>query len=274
VKSYLLNQSQIWTLDGKSAESLKSSLSDESGYMGIVRAAVDNIKVFEKFRSNREYLDILDHVSYEQGLAYWQSISDEKLSFDINWIRNFNRVGSPLTYPYHQITEFQLSPTLLRYMKVAKDLEKYFGNLSDLIVGEIGIGYGGQTLVLNQMYGTSKFVWFDLPEVMQLAEKFIGEVCEMPSVQQIDGRNPTPHSVDLIVSNYAFSELSPAVQKQYLDNAILKSSRGYVTWNVLSERLLGGLSSRDFMSLVPGAKSFPEIPETYPGNQIIVWGQE
>jgi hypothetical protein len=59
-------------------------------------------------------------------------------------------VGSPTTYVYHRFG--RISPSTLRYVKVASDLRRLFGDLTGAKVAEIGVGYGGQLLVLDQIF--------------------------------------------------------------------------------------------------------------------------
>ena len=61
------------------------------------------------------------------------------------------------------------------------------------------------------------------------------------------------------------------MQDRYINNVILNSSRGYITWNPLSQRDLGGYQSAELIKLIPNSQIFPEKPLTYNGNVIIVW---
>ena len=57
--------------------------------------------------------------------------------------------GKSIKFEYENYSK-PLPPTTLRYLKVASDLKNLFG--SDLgEVAEIGCGYGGQTLVNDQL---------------------------------------------------------------------------------------------------------------------------
>lgn len=77
---------------------------------------------------------------------------------------------------------------------------------------------------------------------------------------------------DLLLSNYAFSELRRSVQKAYLERIVSHLPRGFMVWNLLSERHLGGLSLEEFLRYVPNANVEDEQPTSIKGNVLITWG--
>ena len=86
------------------------------------------------------------------------------------------------------------------------------------------------------------------------------------------GKSPFKNeNFDLVISNYAFSELNRNVQKLYLENVLQKTSRGYITWNNLSFKKLGGYSLAELLDLLPGSRYRDENPLTAIGNVIITW---
>ena len=88
----------------------------------------------------------------------------------------------------------------------------------------------------------------------------------------MDGRSPEFSEVDLVISNFAFSELRPSVQDAYLRNVILNSKRGYMTMNTLAQAYFGGLSQAELLRRIPNSQILPEKPLSAPGNLIIYWG--
>ena len=62
-----------------------------------------------------------------------------------------------------------VSPTTLRYLKVANDLETLFSSLDGLRICEIGVGYGGQCRVLDAMFAVKSYTLVDLRPVLELA---------------------------------------------------------------------------------------------------------
>lgn len=252
-----------------------SSITDSQmlgSYPSLCGSAAKNLEIFKKFRSSRVMVEALDHVSIEQGKAYISEI----LKYS-PWSEEFTEVlvqidkfGKPRKYRFKPYGTF--SPTLLRYLKVYIDLKKNFGPLMNLNISEIGVGFGGQASLIGLLDTPVSYIFYDIPPVLELAHKFTNEL-ELPgNFKFIDGRNPKPSKPDLVISNYAFSELTRDVQDQYLKNVVLPSPRGYITWNPLSEEILGGHSLADLIRLIPNSQIHAEKPNTFEGNAIIVWG--
>jgi len=166
------------------------------------------------------------------------------------------------------------SPTLLRYLKVYVDLIEYFGSLKPFEVVEIGVGFGGQSSLISLLDRPKSYTLYDIPPVLDLAKKFFKNVPLEGNFQFLDGRNPLTSIPDLVISNYAFSELERDVQDLYLRNVILNSPRGYITWNSLSADQLDGYWLADLIRLIPGSQIVPERPNTSSKNAIIVWGMD
>jgi hypothetical protein len=188
-----------------------------------------------------------------------------------NTINKIDSVGRPKTFKFDSYGTF--SPTLLRYLKVYVDLKSIFGSLGTLRISEIGIGFGGQAGVINLLDKPLEYNLYDIPPVLNLAEKVISEVKIPGNFNYFDGRNPKETESDLIISNYAFSEINVQLQKLYLENVILKSPRGYMTWNSLSEDNFGGYSLREFSNFLPNSEILEECPKTDERNAILVWGR-
>ena len=228
---------------------------------------------FKKFRRAITIIGVIDLVSIDQGFDYIREI--EKID---SWKRSYksaieavDSIGDPRTYKFGQYGTF--SPTLIRYLKVHLDLTKLFGDLSLLSVSEIGIGFGGQASLMNKLGGYKSYDFFDLPPVLRLAQRFLEATGTLRLNQFHDGRNPVAIESDLVISNYAFSELSREIQKAYLDRVILKAERGYITWNNLSAAELDGFSIAELVRMIPNSEIMEESPYTGRGNVILFWGE-
>jgi hypothetical protein len=253
-----------------------SSITDSESvpsYATLCGIAAEEDEIFKKFRSARPIITALDHVSLDLGEKYLAEILNygpwqEAYKRAINQI---DSLGEPKIYSFKPFGKF--SPTLLRYLKVYLDLNKYFGPLENYRISEIGVGFGGQACLINLLDTTTQYNLYDIPPVLQLAEKFIGQNHVLGGFSFNDGRNPVAVDSDLVISNYAFSEINPTVQKLYIESVILNSPRGYMTWNLLSEERLGGYSLERFVDLLPNYKILEENPLSGEGNKILVWGQ-
>jgi hypothetical protein len=232
--------------------------------------------LFRSFRSIYDFRSIVETVSYKQGLAYLKRISelepDLKLDFD-SYRRN-DSIGSPLTYAYPKFGK--ISPTTIRYVSVALEIRKLFGNELNGNFVEIGAGYGGQASIFTEFFDVHNYSIYDLPVVQELTGKYLSLLgknngVEMLSITESDSRN-----WDFALSNYAFSELPAALQKEYLVKVLQKSKRGYMIMNSgqtnNTGRSTGKLSIEEIREYIPNLQILPEVPLTGPDNYLLVWG--
>jgi hypothetical protein len=81
-----------------------------------------------------------------------------------------------------------------------------------------------------------------------------------------------PADYDLVISNYAFTELSRELQDVYLRKVILRSKRGYITYNQLTPPHYRSYDRDELVEIIDGARVIPEAPLTWENNCVIVWG--
>jgi len=270
---HYFQRKKLWSLKDEGApEAGDSSVSDSSAYLQIISSAVHNDESFAKFRSNRKYRQILEHVSKSQGHEYRREceLGTSKLKEMIAEVDFLNTCGLPLVYIYPRLGF--LSPTTLRYCKVFCELNRLFPNIAEMNIAEIGGGFGGQAAVLRKLSGFKSYKIYDLPEVHELQLKFLKTNNVESGVLYADGRLAPSGKFDLVISNYAVSELQPELQVAYFENVIKSSARGYLTWNLISQNRLGGLSVNEVIKYIPSAIVTEESPLTDEGNVLITWG--
>ncbi|MEA5086233.1 MAG: putative sugar O-methyltransferase [Methanocorpusculum sp.] len=251
-----------------------SSISDDGSYPDFCEKASNDDTTFATFKSNKIYTRVLEHTSYELGLEYIKIIKERTPQL-LNSITDFKKndlYGAPATFYYSEI-DTSISPTTLRYIKVLSDLIRLYSFPPSLNVCEIGVGYGGQCRINMSYLGIKKYTLVDLPQVLKLCQKFLSnfETSNNTYFQTMDELDVF-ESYDLVISNYAFSELKKDIQEIYLEKIILKSKSGYITYNTLSHTILDGYSTEDLANIIPGSKIIPEEPLTADGNCIVVWG--
>lgn len=208
------------------------SESDDGRYVAFVSRAATDYQVFKNFKKNSTYRAILEHASQDEGLEYLKFVSQDSpaLLAKVNAIKVNDEIGSPITYDYPPVG--RISPSTLRYLKVASDLHKYFGeNIGDSIA-EIGVGYGGQCLTIDQLFHFQKYTLFDLSPVLDLVTRYLechtlngSYQCTTLNQLAIDAK------FDLVISNYAFSELPSKLQRMYIKKVLSKCKKGYLTMN-------------------------------------------
>ena len=192
-------------------------------------------------------------------------------------------VGNPELVTYtlddkNKITCAQLTP---RYIKVASDIFSMFDIDKIKIVTEIGVGYAGQCNVLKNVLDLDQYNLIDLPEVLMLAERCLTAIDMNDKVRFLDGTH-LYHEVesDLLISEFAFSELTRQVQNIYLEKVILKSKAGYITWNDGIDKKVwntDGYTLQEILSLIPGSRFVKIPPKMYQGDQetcTILWGTD
>lgn len=269
----LVIRKTCWSIHSYSfeSESKQTSISDQNSYLKICELAVSNQEVFSNFRRCHEYRLILEHVTKKFGKKYLKIAlrNDSALEY-YRRIKVQNDLGNPVMLKFKGIGHS--SPTTIRYLKVLIQILEIFGNLDNKVICEIGAGFGGQAHAIAVNQNVKKYILYDLPPVLELNRKFLGSIVELEKFEFIDGRDPSESYSDLLISNYAFSELNRDVQMMYLERVVLKAKSGYITWNELSFIELGGLSIEEILEKIPNSFLIPEEPLTYSNNVIIVWG--
>lgn len=249
--------------------------SDNGNYVLAVNQALRNQKSFDNFKRSYSYRDILEHVSKEHGAGYLkilESRNDEVLALGLDSVLKTDTIGNPIKYKYHNY-KCLLSPTTLRYLKVASDLQILFGsNLGK--VAEIGCGYGGQTLVNDQILDITLAKLFDLAIVNKLIDRYLDAHILRGAYSTTVINKEEPDDYDLVVSNYGFSELPKKVQLTYIKKVISKAKCGYLTMNsgLGNSRSLGKLNLDELRTLLPNFELIEEEPHIVDQNYIIVWG--
>jgi putative sugar O-methyltransferase len=181
-------------------------------------------------------------------------------------------LGKPRTFYFEEIG--RISPTTLRYIAVATDIRREFGNSNLKRIVEIGGGYGGQAAILRRLNMWEEYFIFDLPEVQVLIQRYLSFIgigmIDFPKISTLDS-----YEYDLVISNYAFSELPRKIQDIYLEKVILKARRGFMLMNSgknnVTGRSDGKISVEELQRIIPNLRELPEIPLTSPDNYLLVW---
>jgi hypothetical protein len=252
------------------------SITNNGIYPHFCQLASDNNDIFKDFKRNPLYQQVLEHVSYEEGLLYLDIITKEhpELLSKMDAFRQNDIFGNPFTYDYGSIGYF--SPTTLRYIKVAGDLTDRFGDLSKMHIVEIGGSYGGQCKIIAELTGFASYTLIDLPECNALSKKYLSEL-GVKNVYFIDNdqiSQAMPY--DLVISNYAFSEIDQVEQKNYIKYIINRAPNGYMIMNFISSSF--NLKSVSMEKLVRrlymngrNGKVEAERPCTHPKNLLLTW---
>jgi putative sugar O-methyltransferase len=157
------------------------------------------------------------------------------------------------------------------------ELKKLFDLKGPIKVAEIGIGYGGQFVLINEFMNVESYSAFDLPQVLELSEKFISSVSKTDNFVKKDIYNVESEPFDLLISNYAFSELPIHIQREYVEKIISRAKMGYMIMNSgktdLTGRSAGKISLSELQDSITGLEVLQEIPLTGADNYLLVWGR-
>lgn len=251
---------------------IKTSISDIDDYKNICKMAYENDDVFNTFKQNNDYNFVLEHAEKNVGYGYINYIMSSGLDLTrLNKFKENDEQGSPIKYTYEEPFGL-ISPTTLRYVKVLSEIEKIFGSLDNKKIIEIGVGYGGQSKILMDYFNVSEYNYVDLPEVLQLTEKYLKKY-NYNNLNFYTYDNLPDKEYDIIISNYAFTECNRDIQTIYLDKIINKSKMGYITGNYIGQFFnVDTMNKYEIKEKINKESYFiNEIPLTHQNNYILLW---
>lgn len=202
------------------------------------------------FKRDNRLNKIFEHTTGAQAREYLRTIlrhNPELLKTDFTNdryggadVRNFGLVYS--------------SPSTLQYVGVLSNLITLFGSLEGLRIVEIGGGYGGQCRTIQDYCNVSCYHIIDLPEVCELAGAYLrtGGGYNFETFTE-----PTGQEYDLVISNYALSEIREP--ERYIEQVLKRSKRGYITCNT------------NILNLDFSHRRLPDIKSESNENYILVW---
>ena len=252
------------------ADSLSNSIHNQ-GYPQACLTAANDYLAFNVFRRNEVYRFVLENVDEAMGARYLDEIAkDPEIVAAMEAFRDNDIWGAPLVFEYPKFGTF--SPQTLRYVRVLAELKALFGDLKGMDICEIGVGYGGQCRTINAFYEPATYRLVDIQPALALAQRYLGyyitpAVLSFPTMNELAGAD-----YDLVISNYAFTELSRELQDVYLRKVILRSRRGYITYNQLTPPHYRSYNRDELVEMIDGARVIPEVPLTWENNCVIVWG--
>ena len=257
------------------------SASDNGEYPELALKAALDPATFSIFRRHHKYTNILEHVSRKQGEEYLNIIRGKyKMKDDeiFQILKPLMKVGNPKLFRLKSLP-YKISTTGLRYLKIALDIKKITGNNIGNVV-EIGCGYGGQAIILDQLLKIESYTFYDLWQVNLLIKRFI-EDSNFSSKYTIstirEDSFKSRNSWDFCISNYAFSELPKTTQEIYINKILSKAKKGFMLMNSGVNGKFGNIinhSQKELLNILRNASIHNEIPLTYINNYLLTWGEE
>jgi hypothetical protein len=212
---------------------------DYQNYINYVSTLTPS--TLHEFKSNSNFTYVLEHVSFEYGQLYLQSILN-KTSITKQQIVDYcvknDKIGGGQKFNYDFITT---SPTNLRYVYHAHLILSYLQRigLHKTSMVEIGCGYGGLFLALDffaPFYGITipSYHFVDLPELSKLQQYYLANhtLQSVPTFHSCYTYGSNIPETDLfVISNYCFSEILNEHQQKYIQTLFPKVSHGFMVWN-------------------------------------------
>ena len=233
---------------------------DEGSFNAYINACIDaatNEELFNNFKRNQNYTTILEHqhVPKEYGdlmISYIENKYDkEKLISKIDNIKDNDKYGNPILYNFDY---GYISLGTLRYVKNSCDIVSYFGEDNINTIVEIGGGYGGLCKTISNFIDYKNYHIYDLKEVNLLTSKYLSKFNNFDRIHinTLEDNNKIfiDGEIDLLISNYAFSELPKSLQVIYINEVILKCNKFYMIYNHLQSGSENGLKFNEFIDIL------------------------
>ena len=260
----------------------KLSRSSNKKYPEYCKIASEDNEVFQNFRNNSSYTSVLEHVSPELSKEYYQALKNLNYSDDYIYsiCKILDQPGNPRKIKVNNSIS-ELTGSSLRYLYTGLDIKNKL-NLNKVInIVEIGAGYGGQSVILDKILPIENYFYVDLPEVNQLIDRFVGNfnVNFNYTFNTLEDKFDFDSEFDLVISNYAFSELPRNLQNLALNKIINNSKNGYMIINS------HGLEKNIFLKkydlhtvdelkkLIPNLLILEEYPQSHKNNKLLTFSR-
>jgi hypothetical protein len=245
---------------------------DYTSYNDIANIAATNPIVFSIFKRQPAYVQVLEHVSFHQGLQYLQCCR-QYFSIPTEEIQEFcklnDRFGEPEQFDF--CPGLRCSPSSIRYVFQSLLLLEHIKSLglTNVSIVEVGSGYGGLCLAL-QHFAKKKGVVFsnyaciDLTGPSQLQKMYLSNHNLPYPVTFHDaslfGKDVQGENL-YFISNYCFSEICMEYQTQYKEFLLPKCNHGFITWN--------NIDVNDVYDIGKQTTVTDEIPQTGTKNKFV-----
>jgi len=218
----------------------------EDLYKQYVNVIKDNLPLDKDdwyFKSHPRYRDILEHVSPAQGEQFLATIKEKYSNFYITHKEYLIELCTQndlygKTFKAKHSDFAECSPSNLRYILHSLLVLEYLKSISmkNIDIVEIGGGYGGLAFFINRLaplfnLKINSYTVFDLLEATQLTKKYLEALGTKIKISQLNTSNTLTEG-SFLISNYALSEISPAIQEEYAEQVLNRFvTHGFLTWN-------------------------------------------
>ncbi len=229
-----------------------------NNYKNIVDKAIIDEETFNTFKTHPSYNSIVGMSENWQAEEWYEELIYSDIFKNIDIFRKNDSIGGFPTW--RSPDNIKISAATLRYMNTLQDITTYFEFSEPINVVELGVGYGGLCFVLSNYLNIKSYCLVDLPNVQQLAQKYLGRLGVKSTLE-------VPETIDLFISEFCLSEFSDSKIDEFYDLYIKNAKRIYLHMNlhdeVRKQRFLNKLS-KDFTYRISD-----EFPKTHYPNYVI-----
>jgi len=246
-------------------------------YLRLCRKALKDEETFNDFRNQLAYQNILIGGTEERIQQYldlypsenFQSNDDQEnsnKSEKLKKIKECDQIGNP-PIPTNSV----ISTYTIRTFHTLTDLTNKLGSLENKRIVEIGSGHGGLCHMVSKFINYKSYTLIDLPAVNQLAEKYLDNFLDLPhhKIKYMNTEHIVPRKYDVLISEYALSELDLKAQIYYFENVIKYCDQVYLAMNIWDE-----LRKNDFKKRLKhyfsSVEEYPEQPPSKYPNYILI----
>lgn len=216
----------------KEAKNPPRCIYDQNVFADAAQCAVSDEACFVHFKQNPFFNLLWENLTQAEGQKWLDAIEEKfpLLKEKFKEFRTVDYVGSPRAFDYGEAGAF--SPSTLRLVALAGELQSRFGSWEGLHGIQIGAGYGGLCTILNAIAQFKTYTLVDLPEQLALAQKCLETAGLTNVVYMTPDQLPKGAHYDLAISDRSFSEFDCSHQELFLDRVLLRADSGYVLGRV------------------------------------------
>lgn len=245
---------------------------EKEGFVGdflqMCKAAIEDDQIFSSFKQNANFRTVIgnDVLPKEVSDVIYNQIFEDNLITveELEKFKSNDIIGAPYLYDYSPVG--LISPGTIYFANILKELRKYFGNLSNHKLVEIGGGYGGQAKIILDS-GVASYTIVDISPTLELCEKYLSNF-SYNNIEFIKADSIKTAKYDIVVSNWCLSEFDEEGMSFYIESIIKHCSQGYFlmnTWDSRKEYLLDEL--RKYFTYV---ETFEEFPKTHQNSKWVL----
>lgn len=228
---------------------------------------VNDDALFSNFKQNNKFHAVIGNDRLRKNISdvLYKNIENvDDIIRNIEKYKTNDIHGNPVLYDYPKTGK--ISPGTLYFLNILQSLKKYFNDINDFNIVEIGGGYGGQAKIILD-YGVTSYHVIDVPPALQLCKKYLSKY-DYNNIFYYEDNNIPLNSYDLVISNWALSEFDEEGISSYVENVVQHCDRGYFLMNIWDHR-------KDFiLSLLKKIFSvvdvYQEHPKTHKNNNWVL----